>query len=109
MTTTRSATEIWLNGKPKSDFSASCLPSNGGVIRYFFHVFKNPNDTANDAVKRTIEAVTKIWLKPEIPMKSSWQHSKQLLKIFESWKKFKKVRSAILTPKETTENFCESL
>ena len=54
---------------------------------YFFQIFKNQNVTTIDAVKRTIEAVTEIWLKSEIPIKSSWLHSK-LLKSFESWKKF---------------------
>jgi len=86
MTTTRSATEIWLIGNSISYLNTSCLPTNGDVMRYFFHIFKNQNATTNDAVKRTIEAVTEIWLKSGIPMKSSWLHSKQLLKIFESWK-----------------------
>ena len=40
-----------------------------------------------DAVKQMNEAVTEIWLKSGIPMKSSWLHSNHLLKIFESWKK----------------------
>ena len=44
MTTTRSATEIWLIGNPKSDLNAST----------FFHIFKNQNATTNDAIKRTI-------------------------------------------------------
>ena len=104
MTTTRSATEIWLIGSSKSDLNISCLPTNGDVMRYFFHIFKNQNATTTDAVKRTIEAVTEIWLKSGIPMESSWLHSKQLLNVFESWKKFLKVRRAIKTPKEITEN-----
>ena len=37
-----------------------------------------------------IAAATEIWLKLEIPMKSTWLHSKQLLKISESWKNIKK-------------------
>ena len=56
-------------------------------MRYFFHIFKNQNATTTDAVKQTIAAVIEIWLKSEIPIKSNWLHSKQLLKIFESWKK----------------------
>ena len=40
-----------------------------------------------DAVKQTNEAVTKIWLKSGIPVKSNWLHSKHFLKIFESRKK----------------------
>ena len=40
----------------------------------------------NDAVTRTIETVTEIWLKSGIPRKSSWLHLKQPLNIFESWK-----------------------
>ena len=53
MTTTRSATEIWLIGNPKSDLNASCLRTNGELVmsRYFFHIFKNQNAATNDAVK----------------------------------------------------------
>ena len=54
----------------------------------FFRIFKNLNATANDAVERMIKAAIEIWLKSGIPIKSSWLHSKQLLKNFESWKKF---------------------
>ena len=54
MTTTRSATEIWLIGIPKSDLNTSCLPTIGDVMHYFFHMFKNRNATTNDAAKRTI-------------------------------------------------------
>ena len=43
-------------------------------MRYFFPFFKNQNARTNDAVKQTIEAVTEIWLKSGIPMKSSWLH-----------------------------------
>ena len=73
MTTKGSATEVGLIGNPKSNLNTSCLPTNGGIMLYFIHFFKNQNVTANDALK-----------------KSSWQsvHSKQLLKIFELWKKF---------------------
>ena len=60
-------------------------------MRYFFHIFKNQIAAKNDAAKRTIEAVTEIWLKLGILMQSSWLHSKQLLKIFKSWKKLKKL------------------
>ena len=60
MTTTRSATEIWLIGNSKSDLNISCLPTNGDVMRYFFHIFKNQNATTTDAVKRTTKAVTEI-------------------------------------------------
>ena len=60
------------------------------VISCIFLIFKNQNAATNDAVKRTIEAVTEIWLKSEIPMKSSWLHSKQLLKIFNCGKNFEK-------------------
>ena len=82
MTTARSATEIWLIGSPKSDVNTSCLPSGDDVMHYFFHIFKNRNATTNDAVKRTVEAVTEIWFKSGIHMKSRWLHSKPLLKIF---------------------------
>ena len=88
MTTTRSATEIWLIGNSKSELNTSCLATNGDVMRYFFHIFKNQNATTTDAVKRTIEVVTEIWLKSGILMESGWLHSKQLLNVFESWKKF---------------------
>ena len=71
MTTTRRAIKIGLIGNPKSDLNSSCLPTNDEVMRYFFHIFKNQNSTTNDAIE-----------------KSSWLHSKQLLKIFNSWKKF---------------------
>ena len=84
MTSTRNATEIWLIGNPKSDFNTSCLSSDDDVMHYVFHIFKNRNATTNDAVKRTIEAVTEIWFKSGIYMKSSWLHLKPLLKIFES-------------------------
>ena len=57
------------------------------ILCITFSIFKDQNATTNDAVKRTTEAVTKIWLKSGIPMKSSWLHSKQILKIFKSWKK----------------------
>ena len=91
MTTTRSASEIWLIGNPNLILAlAAYRPMMMLFKHYFFHIFKNQNDTTNDAVKRTIEAVTEIWLKSEISMKSSWMHSKQLLKNFESWKKYKK-------------------
>ena len=53
----------------------------------FFIFFKNQNATTNDAVKRTIESETELRLKSGIPMKSSWLDSKQLLKIFDWWKK----------------------
>ena len=43
-----------------------------------------------DAVERTNEAVTEIWLKSGIPMKSSWLHSKHFLKSFELWKEVSK-------------------
>ena len=76
MTTTRSATEIWLIGNPKSDVNTSCSPTNGDVMRYFFHIFKNQNTTTNDAVKRMIEAETEIWLKSGISTESSWLHLK---------------------------------
>ena len=33
MTTTRSATEIWLISNPKSDLNSSCLSTNGAVMR----------------------------------------------------------------------------
>ena len=55
-------------------------------MHYFFRIFKNQNDT-NNALKQMIEAVPEIQMKTEIPMKSSWLHLKQLLKIFELWKK----------------------
>ena len=51
-------------------------------MRFFFHIFKNQNATTNHDVKRTIEAVTEVWLKSVL--KSSWLHLKQFLKIFES-------------------------
>ena len=70
MITIRSATEIWLIGNPKSDLNTSCLSTNGDVIRYFCHIFKNQNAT-NDAVKSTIEAVAETWLKSGIHMKIS--------------------------------------
>ena len=57
MTTTRSATKIWLIGNPKSDLNNSCLSINGDVMRHFFHIFNNQKATTNDAVKQTIEAV----------------------------------------------------
>ena len=60
MTTTRSTTEIWLIGNSKSDLITSCLATNGDVMRYFFHIFKNQNATTTDAAKRTIKAVTEI-------------------------------------------------
>ena len=60
MTTTRSVTEIWVIGNSKSDLNTSCLPTNGNVMRHFFHIFKNQNATTNDVLKRTIEAVTEI-------------------------------------------------
>ena len=63
MTTTRSATEIWLIGNPKSELNTSCLSTKSSGIRSFFRIFKNQNVTTNNAVKRTIEAVTEIWLK----------------------------------------------
>ena len=66
MTATRSATEIGLIGNRKLCFNTSCLPTKGDVMRYFFYIFKNQNATTNK--------------------KNSWLHSKQLLKIFESWK-----------------------
>ena len=53
---------------------------NDPLMHYFFHIFKKQNATTNDAVKRTIEAVTEIWLRLGITMKSSWLHSKQILK-----------------------------
>ena len=90
MTTIRSATEIWLISNPKSDRNTSCSPTNRDVIHYLCHTFKNQNATANDAVKRTIEAITEIWFRLGMSMKSSWLYSKQLGKTFESWKKFKK-------------------
>ena len=37
-----------------------CLPTNGDVKRYFFHIFKNQNNTTNDAVNQTIKAVIEI-------------------------------------------------
>ena len=49
--------------------NTSCLATNGDVMRYFFHIFKNQNETTNDAVKRTIESVTEIWLKSGIHMR----------------------------------------
>ena len=52
MTTTRSATEIWVIGNSKSDLNTSCLPTNGDVMRYFFHIIENQNATTNDAVKQ---------------------------------------------------------
>ena len=52
MTTTRSATKIWLIGSSKSQLNTSCLPTNGDVMRYFFHIFKNQNETATNAVKQ---------------------------------------------------------
>ena len=75
---------------------------------FFFHIFKNQNATTHDAVKQTMEAVTEICLKSGIPINSSWLHPKQLLKIFESWKKFKKVKlrkqdNWIITPNKTTQ------
>ena len=36
MTTTRSATEIWLIGSPKSDVNTICLPSNDDVMMTSF-------------------------------------------------------------------------
>ena len=51
-----------------------------------FFPFLKLKMTTNDTVKQTIEAVTEIWLKSGIPMKSRWLQSKQLMKIFESWK-----------------------
>ena len=53
-------------------------------MHYVFHIFKNQNATTNEAVKQTIGAATEIWLKSGIPVKNSWLHSKQLLKVFES-------------------------
>ena len=84
MTTTLSATEIWLIGNSNRDLNTSCLPTNADGLHYFFHMFKNQNDTTNAAVKRTIEAATEI-RNPYV--ESSWLHSNQLLKIFEWWKK----------------------
>ena len=49
--------------------NTSCLATNGDVMRYFFHIFKNQNETTNDAVKRTIESVTELWLKSGILMR----------------------------------------
>ena len=60
MTTTRSAIEIWLINNSKSDLNNSCLPTHGDVMRSFLSHYKNQNTTANDAIKRTIEAVTEI-------------------------------------------------
>ena len=51
MSTTRSATKIWLIGNPKSDLFTSCLLTNDDAMRYFFYISKNQNATANDAVK----------------------------------------------------------
>ena len=70
MTITRSATEIWLIGNPKSDRNTRCSPTNV-MYRYFLHIFKNQNDSTNDAVKQTSETVTEIWLKSGIRIKSS--------------------------------------
>ena len=79
-------------------------------MRYFFHIFKNQNATINDAVKRTIKARIKIWLKSVIPMKSSRLYSKQLLKIFELWKKIKKrYKRKNTTERKYRKRFCESL
>ena len=42
MITTRSATEIWLIGKRKSDLNTSCLPTNGELVMscITFHTFQ---------------------------------------------------------------------
>ena len=102
MTTAKRSTKIWLIGNPKCDLRYQLL--NDAVMRYFLDIFKNQNDTAIDALKSTIEAVTEVWLKSGIPMKSSWLHSKQLRKIYVWWKKLnKKGGSVIITPKEIKE------
>ena len=36
MTGTRSSTEIWLIGSPKSVLISSCLPFNGDVLHFFY-------------------------------------------------------------------------
>ena len=56
MIKTKSATEIWLIGNPKSDLNTSCLSTNGdacviGYCIYFCYIFKNQNATTNDDVK----------------------------------------------------------
>ena len=43
MTTTRSATAIWLINNPKSDLNTSCLPTHGDIMHYLFPVFKTQN------------------------------------------------------------------
>ena len=50
----------------------------------FFYIFKNQNVTKTDVIKQPIKAVTEIWLKSGISMKSNWLHLKELLKIIES-------------------------
>ena len=57
-----------------------------------------------------IEAVTEIWLKLKTSMKSSWLHSKQLLKIFESWENIKKSKKRDNNiERNNRKRFCESL
>ena len=79
-------------------------------MSHFFHIFRNQTAITNDAVQRTTEAVTKIWLKSGIPMKSSWLHSEELLKIFEPQKKFfKSKKRNDNTQSNNRKKFCESL
>ena len=84
--TTRSATEIWFIGNPKSDLNTTCLPTNGDVPLLFsqFQKSKCRNKwccEANDCSSN--------WNSVEIEKsyEKRLAHSKQFLKIFESWKK----------------------
>ena len=87
---TRSSTEIWLIGSPKSVLIFNCLPTNGDVFQPFFYFLKSHNLKKVEAAKQVTKVVSDIWIKSGIPMKSNWLHCKQLLGMHDKWEKLKK-------------------
>lgn len=90
MTTTRSAPEVWLIGKPTEKLSMARLPSKGVVLRRFLFHHLEENQEVKTDVRATATAVLEIWQRARIPTQRIDAVERKLHKLYNEYLLLKK-------------------
>ena len=82
----RSATEVWLVGQPEANPCwGKQLPTNGQVLRRFFHFVRLQQKSAKEAASLVFAEVAVVWEKVRIPMQKKSRCIERILRFYSSW------------------------
>lgn len=93
---TRNADEkqrkIALIGHVSQHIMGAKLPSNRQVLEVFFFNMRFVKLTSKESARLTIDAVLIFWQQARIPVRNSYKSASKLLKMYDDWKIFNKVK-----------------